>query len=966
MAGCDCCVCEIVANYRGHRTPFDSTTFVAWTNQSHEFHEYEREDSSTTWTADQDSYGPEVMESDGNWVFQSFEFSPPYRTFVRGGEITLRSLWGSWHTITTSRSALIDDASATLSALGETAELRVAANERTEGELEPEGQLSYGNNFSGFAPFYYSTLEQIETARESPLLVTNLMYDDRSIRLLQTSEWSFDPAAIGGTQIELGVWVDIDSSDAGEFLAFVTACAEAAVKAEHRTFPNFYVSERYQPGSINRAGQVQDGIPSFYFPDVEHPTDQLWFARKPYSKDPLHVRGEKVTLYRDGEVVMEAIRPTNAQGLEATAVDGSYLIVSEVNESTDRPWTGTGIDTRRRWPRPYTQLASFVVDRVGPVLGSTAPQDFFVNEWALSQQQVFVLFSTKLVRIGTLSNVEITLSSDGGNVVRPMLLQQLGSSASGGWSTSAGTTVFMPSSVGTYAVFPVVQPSETYSQNAPAGQVRPLTVFRDYPGNAPSFTPTFTVQVHAVPQYNRRGARPKLEDVGLQTREHWRPRLEHEPVRTVRLTFDRKIDPDTVDASQFTLTKNGVPVEGCELQQLSEREWLVTVPEAEQTSSAFFVLTYDPAGDVLTDDVTTEEYPTLQDFPAGSASKYKVVYVDRETKERYSKSPTGYVEITDGRPLDQDGIPYDPEPSVLATRTSWLMASFDGWPEPENVASRNVLIGTRPSIGRQASAPLDDDGSVTISTTQGFEIGDWGSHARTVVADGFTPCVPPDELAEQGPDDYGYWGLRTTIHPCLPRTVTACACAKSNQRHASAIRSIDEIPALTVSVVKRNSTTGAEEAESVTNEHPTTLLRWGAVEFSGELTGDALPQNMWSAELPALPETTKTNAFGTERVTILGGTALVQAFRWVTEYESRQTAYLNELEIEVRFRYTAKRAFEPFPGQGEAPDDEYNVGAEFDRFALSREQEDRLAAGEAVYVSFALGLENGWWKIQRA
>jgi hypothetical protein len=171
---------------------------------------------------------------------------------------------------------------------------------------------------------------------------------------------------------------------------------------------------------------------------------------------------------------------------------------------------------------------------------------------------------------------------------------------------------------------------------------------------------------------------------------------------------------------------------------------------------------------------------------------------------------------------------------------------------------------------------------------------------------------------------------------------------------------------LTVSVVKRNSTTGAEEAESVTNEHPTTLLRWGAVEFSGELTGDALPQNMWSAELPALPETTKTNAFGTERVTILGGTALVQAFRWVTEYESRQTAYLNELEIEVRFRYTAKRAFEPFPGQGEAPDDEYNVGAEFDRFALSREQEDRLAAGEAVYVSFALGLENGWWKIQRA
>jgi hypothetical protein len=294
------------------------------------------------------------------------------------------------------------------------------------------------------------------------------------------------------------------------------------------------------------------------------------------------------------------------------------------------------------------------------------------------------------------------------------------------------------------------------------------------------------------------------------------------------------------------------------------------------------------------------------------------------------------------------------------------MSSFDGWLEPEDVVSRQVLVGTMASIAESLDEPPVDNGEVTLSTEgNAASISNLGFHAKSVVADGFTATVP---LPTDPPDDCSYWGLKTTIDPCPPREVTECACPRAEQRHASVIRSDDDILSLTLSMVFRSSA-GVEGGGPSPGLNAEVFPRWGSNDLEKSFNDSDLAQNVWAFELPELSPVNSSNVLANFTQTILGGTVFLEAFRFVTEYAGRKTAYLNELEFEVRCQYVEKLEIAPteagIPTYGENPEDQYRIRSVFDRFALSKDQEETLAGGNAVYVRYVL-LNNDayWWKLQ--
>lgn len=925
MSTCDCC-CEIVANCRGHRLParigdsgVDVVPFVDWINRSHKFHEYEPYFEVTYLynTGDADSYGPETLESDGKW---SEGIYVGYARVVGGGSITIASVWGTKHTIRIASYAGGEGDTFTFVAFGQTAKFQNEEKTRTLGEINP-GLTWFKWNV------YAATKDQIDDAKDVPIKYGTMVYGDTSLCI-----WNESFGGVGG--LEIAAWRQIDGDeDPWVVTASSFGRAKNDLGVEDLPFPR---------EEINRS--------PFFPPYPQDPSSQppdyvIYGIYGKYFNKPVYVRGEKVTLYRNGEVVLQGIRPSDEATLAATDKDGSYLIVSEVDESTNRPWTEAGIDTRRRWPRPWKQLASFVVDRDGAVIGATPPQDFWVDqrEIATGGEVVFTyssgrvelrpghiaIASTKPIQRGKYA---IGLDSDGPPFVRPYVYNAnpftYGIQDNGiAWVTQPDKTDLLNLPVGVHSVVPLAE----YINSS----------FKDLAGNDPAYIPTFTVQIHAVPQDGRRGARPRLEDVGLQTREYWRPRQQNEQVREVRLTWDRKVRANTVTADQLTLTRNGETVEGCSIEQKSDTEWLVKLPDEPQGSKEYWLLTYDPAGDVVTDD-------------------------------------------TDGAP----------EPCVLATRVGWLMASFDGWLEPEDTSFRRVLIGTVPSILKQIDAPPEDeeppegyvpfvdDGKVTIATTGGCGILDWGSHAKGIGPDAFTPMVPPpppdedDEEAEPPPYDCSYWGMKTTIDPCPPREVTACACPRAAQRHSSAIVSSEDIQTFTLSLVWR-STDGTEGGGPPGGWPREDFAEFGEVNLESSFNGSALPQNVWAAEVDERSPVETTDTLGTYTRTVQGGAVFVEAFRFVTEHTGLKTAYLNELEFDVRFRGIVKTEIEPTEeGEqtfGKSPEDRYNTTTAHDRFAISKDQEESFANGDAVYARFKFSqvgffkYQGGayWWKLQK-
>lgn len=499
----------------------------------------------------------------------------------------------------------------------------------------------------------------------------------------------------------------------------------------------------------------------------------------------------RVTYYRNGEQVLQAINPTKGQVDELKQTDGSYLVMTEALPSLD----DEGNPVAPALPRMLKDFSSFIVDKKKPVVGFVPLYDVYgstsnlVPAWGVyAFPGVTQMVATEPVFYFTgPSNIPMPeyapndMEDEGGEIVfaRPRVASV--------WRPD-GSPGSDPPQQGTHTL--------TLKYLAPFNIV-------DRMGNEPEFLFTQSWTIHPKLQEYREGVVAQIEEPGFQTREHYRPRLQSEPVTQLRMTFSRKINPDGVEDSHFRLFKSaGSAMEevedGLSVAPIGDGslEWLITIT-AEQPERTFFMLTYDAGGGVVTDDIEVFEYPSAADLP--SPGQYKAIYQVPAPSggiEKYSWSPSGFVAMPGEYPLDPLGVPYEPEPCVIVSRVGWLMADMEGWHRRIDTRYTPVFAANSQwcTIGRIASVTetLDVDASKVESQITakgslylGGDAGTIGTFSPGTTFDGFTPGVPSLESPE---NDASWWGLSTTIDPSPPGTISLCAAPKVAQRHASAIR----------------------------------------------------------------------------------------------------------------------------------------------------------------------------------
>jgi hypothetical protein len=572
----------------------------------------------------------------------------------------------------------------------------------------------------------------------------------------------------------------------------------------------FWTAAVFRPTHLNWARQTHIDY------DVTGPTGTV----SPYIKGRLVGIDRGNTAYQDAgsgmlyslscngvETLPPTQAPTRQQLFDATSGEGSYLVTVTPTGSYGYP--STAIPTNK-------DFFSFVIDRKKPVVGFAPLDDIF----ALGVVPNSVLTSTKPLAAPNCPDEE---SADG-FLPRPLFFDGVNNflKQDGVNATTLGATP------GTYTL-----------------QAFSVSQCHDFSGNNPdqSFSQSWTVHAkHAnhrpesqVGGHSYYGAVPAIEQPGLLTREYYRARLQSEQITSLKLTFDRPVDASTVDASQVTLRANGVPVGGCTIEQVdaTTRNWRINIPAGVQNSATFLMLEYDPSGNVMTADVFPEvHYPTKDDFPTDPqrmAELFRLVFISDNDNRRYSVSVNpatfaiSYVEIA-GNPLDWNGNPYDPEPSVIAARASWLMADTGGWPRMIDTSSvlRGFVVGRAASIGASSSINMQQN-DLAISSSGDIGIAaesspgpfnflgatalppvqpqqdfiDFGLVATAVNYEGFVPRVPV--AGATGP--FSYWGLGTTIDPSPPALVSQCAGPSEAQWHSSAIVCATEITEVTARIV---------------------------------------------------------------------------------------------------------------------------------------------------------------------
>lgn len=938
MAGCSCCECSWVANYRGWRIRPENISFADWCNSERGL--FDLEDTVfLDSVGGEDAGGPFRITTSGTWV--------TFGAYISSGSLTLHGVYGSAFSL-----IVAGETSCSLDAWGET--VAVAPDVWTGTEDKYGCTLSIGD-------------EEIATApkRSSPLPGC----------ILTIYKWS-----------DTGLPSDI--GNAGLFTATTPSVWDAS--------PNVPTGEITHPFTLT--------------PTVASPVANYYNA-------PVQLEGAGVKLYRDGELVWEATRPEKTESEAHTEEDGVYLFVSEHDEDYDPPYIGAGLDHRSRTLSPLKKMRSFVIDSDLPVIGATVPRDWFVDEG----QFVFGADAIPLPGIGRvtstkpLSYLAATLTTED-TVASPRAVRPIGLSLAARWLS--GVTPVSQLQAGTHAI--------TLKSFDNLTWVPVHEAARDYAGNYPASSPQVTVTVHAVPANNRRGARPHLEDVGLQTREFWRARYQHEAITSVRLTFDRKVKPDTVSDSQLMLTKDGEDVPGCTLSQVSDTEWTVTLPpEAEQSPKSFWILTYDPAGEVLTDDVDEIEYRSFNDFPPVSQTIPYRAYKAKDTGKRYCGAVNQYVEIGEGPPVDVNGVPYEPEPCLLATRTSWLMAS--DWLVPlDTTVGDTVVIGDTMSVSKTVDEWPGDEGTFAFTMTGDAAINNWGNTRSGMYADGFVPQAPPQS---DPPDDCSYFGLTTTIDPCPPKTLR-CPSPRIAQRHASVVRSDDDIATLSGKIyltdadgsdpaalsavpldakirevigmtrtfdsvrddkqLQQNTwfTKIDEELYSPAQETDSGFsglqLAFAKVQFNNAIfnqfgdglfalygtlyentdTGEKFSKAPGGKVASNTPLDKDGNAFG--EVGVIGGEVWIHAYRNATTYPGMMTAILSELAVRVR-GYILFQAINTNLGEIVEYRWSFASSANADlAVALSKQQEEQLADGGVVELPLdgVASVKNGsevWW-----
>lgn len=937
---CNCCGCESRQNYRAHRVVAKQRdanvyedSFAGRTSTTRDFEDlYDRIDPAFqiwAYSTAGDTQGPYSIECDSPWSAVTFfgpltqsggQWTEPGR--AAGGDSTVVGVFGNQFSITFG-SRLNPAAGSDATVLLEAAGFEVVAT------IDHLNRLP-GNATTYRFPYWPDAVADVSDQTLASLAGTvaesSLSFDGSS--LIVPGLAAPGPALL--LQYTSGHFEDIDQG------GWVTAAANLGAD-----FPRAVAA-----GVLNRnetSSDLHADDPNVY-PGFRHYAVASYPKSQPrYYPGPVAFKGRKVSVFRDDELVSVLTNPTEAQSLAVTTSNGSYLLVEEVDETSDPPWTEAGLDDRRRTTQQLKDFESFAIDDTAPIVGCHPPQDFYAGFTPAPGLRNWVN-ATKPTQLYDEPPSSLPLSCwsdhESDRAPRPYFPNRFFSSD------------FVLASDRNARFYDLTRPAGTYTVKHHSLFDTPYCLF----GNNAASVPQFTATVHPLPPSGLIGPVPRLEQVGFQTREYFRARLQNEKVSSVELTFlEGPVDASGVAAGQITLTKDGEAVEGCTIAQVGPQRWKITVPTEPQTPGSFFLLTYDPAGEVLTDRNRVETYPSQDRFPSAADARYRVAYVDQETGKWFSHSPGGYVEIEPGSPpLNPSGDAYENEPVVCAARESWLMAAAESWPRPKDLTQGpTVFIGPVPSIGMSQESFDQQDGRMRFACSGLASIADWGSVRAAGVVDGFSPNCPADS-----PDSSvcSYFGLTTTIDPCPPKTLT-CPAPLGHQRHSSAFRSNDEITSLKVSMVTRGD---------VDFRPPV----WLSHILGRTIYGKTLPQNMFGAVIAAqaMPQDPAPVPFlnpPAPTYTVESGVVWAAAYRYARPYVALETATLTELVIEVYQQILVKET----PLFGAATYRRYFVS---DRLGFSREDEDRLLSGSVVEFAYpGIGSFTApfraayWWQVQR-
>ena len=588
------------------------------------------------------------------------------------------------------------------------------------------------------------------------------------------------------------------------------------------------------------------------------------------------------TIYRDGVQVFQQVDQSEAQNVASTWLDtaavGVYFIVRDIDSTYQPAWSGAGPDNRRRNPLPHRTYSSTVIEETLPVIGFTPPHDFHYGQAAV-------------IGPGRMLATEPIFPAGNKTPLADEDLTSLFCKHAHETATFYGST---SNAIGTHTV----RVADTVNS------------YTDIGGNHPEENPTVSYTVHAAIPEDRDGCMATLEDPSFQTREHYRARLTSEPVTKLTLHFSRKVHANQVTSAQISITKDGAAFAGATIAAVGTgcQDWMITIPSGGQTSRSFFLLTYNPAG-VFTDDIETLTFKDFDAFPRGMYNG--VLYANGTWKKiyRYLDQESGewqcytyaiisyypqYVQIAEGSPpLDSSGNPYNPEPCVAAVRAGWLMADTDGYLRQIDCATTfgTVGIGRAVSIGKQLS--LDPELAASKIGTKGgsFLTPGMGMFSPLLNYEKFSCGVPS---LTSPTSDCSYFGLTTTIDPCPPALVSACASPDAQQRHASAIRCDGDITSIEVSLVAfetgtstpydwseakywnsfkaqdQQFATALDVAVTPEDSHRVAAIvlakDGGPLTFTTTLDGDTLSQNVWgcdgvslAATLPVLPAQSRSD-----------------------------------------------------------------------------------------------------------
>lgn len=947
MSDCDCCGCVRRDNYRAHRvvarkvTPIVyEETFAARTSTTRDFFElYDRIGvGSSQWLyyyyphRTGDTRGPYSLECSREWEVvdatqANGEWTNPGRAM--DGESTLVGLVGNEFTMEPSfvkSTPETGEPAATLAAAGYESSLSVSFY-----VAMPDGPASLR------FPIYPSSIDPVQPGT-LPAALEEKLGNGRSggDTLLEFGGQEIAVQQVGG--YTFGLLLSYESRHLGQNDdgGYVTAFC----KQGYTVLPSDY------GGEINRPRkQVEDNPddPNIWpdpTPTAPTPNPKSQFG---YFSAPVKFGGRKLSVYRDGQLAAELTNPTEAEALAASAENGSYLLVNEPDPAADPPWENEGRDDRRRYARPFKSFESFAKDDTPPIVGCSPPQDFyhgFPIPFAKIEHGFGWVNATKPVVLlgGDPDDLDLYCWSDHETDRAPRAYL----TSNGFVLESDHTRSLATLDPGTYTVrkFELVEP--------------PYCLF----GNETTDIPTFTVTVHPAPEFGVSAPYPRFEPPGFKTREYLRARLPEEKVGTVDLFFiEGRVFADGVTADQLTLTKDGEPVEGCTIAQVADQRWRVTVPTEPQTPGAFFVLTFDPAGEVTADRNRVETWPSFDRFPPDADSEWRVAYVDGETGKWYTKKHDGgYQEIPPNTPpLRSGGEPWENEPVVCATRVSWLMAAEKTWPrfKPVNF-TQAASVGDIASIGQSVGSFETQTGRVRFACENKTVIGNWGATRSAGLVDGYSPNCPADQPET---DDCSFFGLTTTIDPCPPKTLS-CPAPNAPQRHSSALRTSGEILSFKISMVQK---------EPLDFRPPV----WAEYTVSNTLYGRTLYQNLYAAEIESGPVPTNPAPIPflnppAPTYTVESGVIFVFPTRRLLEVAALQTAIPEELRITIRQELLVRQT----SLLGAVT---YWATAIFDVLTLSKNDEDALLAGEPVEIPYGNIVSNEapfrrafWWRLQKA